>query len=72
MLGPYRFIPVVLLLGAAAALLVDRSKLPIALRGLERALGRASREGDKTQCVPTWRRWLAFALVVAAFLTVVA
>jgi hypothetical protein len=72
MLGPYRFIPVVLLLGAAAALLVDRSKLPIALRGLEGVLGRAPREGDKAHRVPAWRRWLAFALVAAAFLTAVA
>ena len=69
MLGPYRFIPVVLLLGAAAALLADPSKLPIALRGLRRSLGRDG--GGAAHKVPAWRRCLAFVLVWAAFVIAV-
>lgn len=68
MLGPYRFIPVVLLLGAAAALLADPSKLPIALRGLRRTLGGG---GGAAHKVPAWRRCLAFVLVLAAFVIAV-
>ena len=71
MLGPYRFIPVVLLLGAAAALLTDPAKLPVALRGLGRLFGRTS-EGGAAHRVPPWRRWLAFGLVLAAFAVAVA
>ena len=70
MLGPYRFIPVVLLLGAAAALLADPSKLPIALRGLRRSLGRGE-GGGAAHKVPAWRRCLAFVLVLAAFVIAV-
>ena len=69
--APYRFVPVVLLLGVAAALLTDTSKLPIALRGLRRAIGRDS-GGGAAHKVPAWRRWLAFVLVVAAFALAVA
>lgn len=68
----YSFILVVLLLGAAAALLTDRSKLPLPLRGLKKALGTAdggtkARRGAAHE-VPAWRRWLAFALVLAALM----
>lgn len=68
--GPYRFVPVVILLGVAAALLTDRSKLPIALRGLNRALGKPS-SGGVAHKVSAWRRWLAFALIIAAFILAV-
>ena len=66
MLGPYRFIPVVLLLGGAAALLTDPAKLPVALRGVGRLFGRTS-ENSAAHRVRPWRRWLAFCLVLAAF-----
>ena len=69
MLGPYRFIPVVILLGVAVALLTDRSKLPMALRGLNKILGRSS--GSAVHDVPAWRRWLALALIIAAFILAV-
>ena len=64
----YRFIPVVLLLGIAAFLLVDKSKLPLALRGLKKVLGNAApaASGDAPP-VPAWKRWLAFALILIAF-----
>ena len=71
MFGPYRFIPVVLLLGAAAALLTDPAKLPVALRGLGRLFGRAADDGAVHRVRP-WRRWLAFCLVLAAFAIAVA
>ncbi len=70
MLGPYRFIPVIILLAVAAALLTDYSKLPIAVRGLNRMLGKPS--GNVSHKVPAWRRWLAFALIVMAFVLAVA
>lgn len=68
----YRFIPVVLLLGIAAFLLVDKSKLPLALRGLKKVLGNAAPAalGDAPP-VPAWKRWLAFALILGAFLLAV-
>ncbi len=68
----YRFIPVVLLLGIAAFLLVDKSKLPLALRGLKKVLGNAATAapGDAPP-VPAWKRWLAFALILVAFLLAV-
>jgi len=68
----YRFIPVVALLGLAAYLLVDKSKLPLALRGLKKTLGSAVSSTDGvasfTPPVPAWKRLLAFLLIVAAFL----
>ena len=68
----YRFIPVVLLLGVAAYLLVDKSKLPLALRGLKKVLGNAASAapGDAPP-VPAWKRWLAFVLILVAFLLAV-
>ena len=68
----YRFIPVVLLLGIAAFLLVDKSKLPLALRGLKKVLGNAApAEPGDAPPVPAWKRWLAFALILVAFLLAV-
>ena len=70
----WRFIPVVALLGVAAYLLVDKSKLPLALRGLKKVLNAApSREvaASSAQPVPAWKRLLAFLLVIVAFLLAV-
>ena len=68
----YRFIPVVLLLGFASFLLVDKSKLPLALRGLNKMLGtRMTVDSTSIAAVPPWKRLLAFVLVVVAFLIVV-
>ena len=68
----YRFIPVVLLLVFAAWLLVDKSKLPLALRGLNKMLGtRMTVAATSIAAVPPWKRLLAFVLVVVAFLIVV-
>ena len=68
----YRFIPVVLLLVFAAWLLVDKSKLPLALRGLNKMLGtRMTVAAASSAAVPPWKRLLAFVLVVVAFLIVV-
>jgi hypothetical protein len=68
----YRFIPVVLLLGVAAYLLVDKSKLPLALRGLKKALGSAAPPSPSAAPpVPVWKRLLAFLLIVVAFLLAV-
>lgn len=66
----YRFILVIALLGGAAALLTPRGRLPLALRGLrkmvDRDLGRTS-SAPPAQ-VPRWRRLVAFAMTLAAFL----
>ena len=68
----YRFIPVVFLLVVAAMLLTDKSKLPLALRGLGKLLGtRMSAAAASAASVPPWKRMLAFALIVLAFLLAV-
>lgn len=69
----YRFIPVVLLLGIASFLLVDKSKLPLALRGLKKVLGGAASVAEPVAAppVPVWKRLLAFVLILAAFLLAV-
>ena len=68
----WRFIPVVALLGFAAYLLVDKSKLPLALRGLKKVLGTATPPSPSAAPpVPVWKRLLAFLLIVVAFLLAV-
>ena len=63
----WRFIPVVALLGFAAYLLVDKSKLPLALRGLKKVLGTAAPSASSAPPIPVWKRLLAFALILIAF-----
>ena len=64
----YRFIPVVALLGLAAFLLVDKSKLPLALRGLKKVLGTTTAPSvPSAPPVPAWKRLLAFLLILVAF-----
>ena len=64
----YRFVPAVFLLVAAATLLVDKSRLPLALRGLGKVLGtRMAVAAASAAAVPPWKRLLAFLLVVLAF-----
>lgn len=75
MFNQYNFILVVILLGVAAALLTDSSKLPLPLRGLRKALGTergGNVTGNAAHRVAAWRRWLAFALVILAFVIVFA
>ena len=68
----YRFIPVVLLLGFASFLLVDKSKLPLALRGLNKMLGtRMTVTATSIAAVPPWKRLLAFVMVLTAFILAV-
>ena len=63
-----RFIPVVILLGVAAALLRRKGEPPLALRGLKKVLG-----GQKEEVppIPLWRRLLAFACAVAALVVAI-
>ena len=68
----YRFVLVIALLAIAAALLTDVARLPLALRGLRRALGAgAGAQADSPRPVSKTRRIVAFALVVLAFLVAV-
>ena len=71
-LTAYRFIPVVALLGLAAFLLTDRSKPPLALRGLKKMLGSAGSPAEGASMpVSLWKRLLAFVLCLLAFLLAV-
>lgn len=65
-----RVIAVVALLGVAAAIATPRGRLPLALRGLQRVLGKPAKEtgGEPVGMV---RRLVACALVVAALALVV-
>ena len=67
----YRFVLVIALLAVAGALLAGADRLPLALRGLRRALGEDAR-ADVGRPVSRIRRILAFTLVVLAFLVAVA
>ena len=62
----FRFVPVVAFLGLAAALLTDKSRLPLVLRGLKKTL---ERNTEKTPYAPppAWKRALAFLLILLAF-----
>ena len=67
----YRFVIVIALLAIAVALLADPARLPLALRGLRRALGGGA-QADPPKPVSRTRRVAAFALVVLAFLVAIA
>ena len=67
----YRFVLVIALLAVAVALLAGSGRLPLALRGICRALGGDARE-NAGRPVSRGRRTVAFALVVLAFLVAVA
>ena len=59
---------VVALLGAAAAFATPRGRLPLALRGLGRVLGRPGGGRSGGAAVPAWRKAVAFVLVLLAAL----
>lgn len=63
MLRAFRFVPVIALLGVAAALLRPPGELPLALRGLKKILGQKS---DEAPTVPSRKKFVAFLCVVAA------
>ena len=73
----YRFVLVILLLGLAGALLTEKGKLPLAVRGLRRTLQRdagitpAKAEARVGHLVSPRRRLLAFVLILVAFLIAV-
>ena len=69
-----RFVAVIALLGIAAALATEKGRLPLALRGMKRMLQRdaGASEQQARKAVPLWKRLLAFALVVLAFVVAVA
>ena len=64
LLHAFRFVPVVILLGVAAALLRHSDEPPLALRGLKRILDGGKQPPEEP--VPLYRRLLAFACVLAA------
>ena len=71
-LHQYRFVAVVALLGIAAVLAMEKGRLPLALCGIRKVMGRdagsgETPRGEERRGVPAWRRALAFALVLAAF-----
>ena len=77
MFHQYRFVVVIAILGIAAVLATEKGKLPLALRGMKRVLqkdaGVQTSSSSQTRAgVPLWKRLLAFALVVLAFLIAVA
>ena len=68
----YRFVFVIALLAIAAALLTDRTRLPLALRGIRRTLGGGDKQAPVSRTpISRTRRVVAFSLVVLAFLLAV-
>ena len=57
-----RLVAVVGLLGAAAALATPKGRMPLALRGVAKLF----RIRNEERAVPTWKKLVAFALVLAA------
>jgi hypothetical protein len=56
------------LIGIASAICTPKDRLPLALRGLKKLLGKesgASSDSD-AQPVPAWKKTIAFLLVLAA------
>jgi len=56
---------VIALLGVAAAIATPKGRLPLALRGIFKTLGKPMPEA-KAAAVPMWKRLVAFLLVLAA------
>ena len=68
----YRFVPVIGLLAVAALLATPPNRLPLALRGLRKMLGRpGGTEKERDRPVSALRRLLAFVLILLAFLLAV-
>lgn len=66
----FRFVLVIALIGVACALLTEKGRLPLALRGLRRTLRRDAGQPDTPEAprgVPAWKRGLAFVLILLAF-----
>ena len=66
----FRFVPVIALLCVAAALLTEKGRLPLALRGVRKILRRDAGQPDApegSRGVPAWKRGLAFVLILLAF-----
>ena len=61
-----RVIAVVALLCAAAAVCTPRGRLPLVLRGLKRTLDAKPSAADRGENVASWRKALAFLLLLAA------
>lgn len=62
-----RVITVIVLVVSAAVLTTPPNKVPLALRGLAKLLGR-ERPQREVVPVPTWKKLLAFVLVIVAFI----
>lgn len=60
-----RVAAVIALLGVAAAIAAPRGRLPLALRGIFKTLGKPVPDA-KGEAVPAWKRLAAFALVLVA------
>ncbi|MBP5285541.1 MAG: hypothetical protein ILO34_05470 [Kiritimatiellae bacterium] len=67
-----RIVLVVALLGAASALATPKGRLPLALRGLAKTLGRDVASAAPGEKVSPTRRILAFLSAVAAVIVAVA
>ena len=63
-----RVIVVILLVVVAAVLATPQGRLPLAVRGLAKVLGHKSDNGGKGEKVPIWKKFLAFLLVILAFI----
>ena len=67
----FRFVPVIALLCVAAALLTEKGRLPLALRGVRKILrrdaGLSGKDARTADGVPAWKRGLAFVLILLAF-----
>jgi len=60
-----RVAAVIALLGVAAAISTPKGRLPLALRGIFKTLGKSVPDA-KGGAVPLWKRLVAFLLVLAA------
>ena len=66
-----KIVLVIALLGVAAAIATPKGRLPLALRGLEKILGKRAKTRATGESVSTGKRFFALVLVIIAIIAAI-